>query len=183
MSIPASASGTLDFSAIIRSQFKAALRMFADCLNVADESHMEAQIGKYPFWQVAYHTLCFIDCYLSPSDDAFRAEMAARAVAAKETGAFNPQPAGEAELAEEYPSRRFTLSELRVYMGMCMDKFERIFAAQTPETLAGPSGFKRLPFCRAELHLYNMRHIMHHCGQLSAALRRFEMDPKWVGRG
>jgi uncharacterized damage-inducible protein DinB len=183
MTTPASTPVTLDYPAIMRSQFKAAMRMFADCLNVADDSHIDTPIGKYPFWQVAYHTLCFIDCYLSSGEDEFRAEMTARASAAKATGAFNPQPTGEAELAEEYPSRRFTLSELRTYMTLCMDKFERVFAAQTPEVLAGPSGFRRLPFTRAELHLYNMRHIMHHCGQLSAALRRFELDPKWIGRG
>ena len=31
----------------------------------------DAPIAKYPFWMVAYHTLCYVDCYLSPDNAAF----------------------------------------------------------------------------------------------------------------
>jgi hypothetical protein len=40
------------------------------------------------------------------------------------------------------------------------------------ESLAGPSGIKFRKCPRLELHVYNLRHIQHHTGQLSAFLRR-----------
>jgi uncharacterized damage-inducible protein DinB len=42
---------------------------------------------------------------------------------------------------------------------------------------------------RGELHIYNIRHVQHHAGQMSAYLRRVDgalADPKalpWVGTG
>lgn len=33
---------------------------------------------------------------------------------------------------------------------------------------------------RGELHLYNLRHVQHHTGQLSAYLRRIGQVPRWV---
>jgi uncharacterized damage-inducible protein DinB len=57
-------------------------------------------------------------------------------------------------------------------------------AAETHKTLEGPSEFPWLPMSRAELHLYNIRHIQHHTGQLGAFLRRNGVDAgRWVKRG
>ena len=39
-------------------------------------------------------------------------------------------------------------------------------------------------FTRAELHLYNIRHIQHHAAQLILRLRLdTDVDIPWVGRG
>ncbi|KPJ52053.1 hypothetical protein AMJ39_08795 [candidate division TA06 bacterium DG_24] len=47
-----------------------------------------------------------------------------------------------------------------------------------------PSGFPWLPFNRFELHLYNIRHIQHHAGQLIERLRSQGVtDFEWVGIG
>ena len=47
--------------------------------------------------------------------------------------------------------------------------------------LAGPSGFHWLKFSRLELHVYNIRHLQHHVGQLNAALRRHQAEGiKWA---
>lgn len=61
--------------------------------------------------------------------------------------------------------------------------------AETPDSLAAPSGFSWRPFSRGELHLYNLRHIQHHTGALSAYLRRVDASLKdrktlsWVRMG
>ena len=55
--------------------------------------------------------------------------------------------------------------------------------AETEGSLGGPSGFARRAFSRLEMHLYNLRHIQHHTGQLSAFLRRAGVDTRWVGAG
>ena len=48
-----------------------------------------------------------------------------------------------------------------------------VFAGATGFGLITDDGYDLwLPFSRLELHLYNLRHIQHHTGQLSAYLRR-----------
>ena len=76
-------------------QFDASLCMLNDCIGLCPPALWDTPVVKYPFWQVAYHTLCFVDLYLSPGEQAF---------------APSPRflPAGMKELDDEYPSRRFT---------------------------------------------------------------------------
>jgi len=155
---------------IIIAQFEAALSMLNDCLQGCPPEHWDTPIAKYPFWQVAYHTLCFVDCYLAPDNAAWKPDPT-----------FHP--AGRAELDEEYPSRRFTQPELLEYLAICREKLGDALAAETRTSLEGPSGFSHLPFSRAELHLYNIRHVQHHTGQLGAFLRRAGVDTMWVKTG
>jgi hypothetical protein len=55
-------------------------------------------------------------------------------------------------------------------------------AKETARSLAGESGFPWIPFPRLELHIYNIRHIQHHAGQLGAFLRRNKVKGVgWVG--
>lgn len=162
-------------SRIVLNQIEAALAMLHDALATCPPEHWDGPVGKYPFWQVAYHTLCFVDLYLSPSEAAF------------EIRAIHPQ--GMREYDEEYPSRRFEQAELLEYACFCRDKARIVLAAETPATLAGPSGHSYRKISRGELHVYNLRHLAHHTGQISAYLRRADakfqgMDMlRWVSGG
>jgi hypothetical protein len=156
--------------AIIRSQFEAALSMLDECIRACPDQHWDGIIGKYPFWMVAYHTLCFVDLYLEPSETNFKTHPTLH-------------PKGMQEFDDEYPSCRFTKPDLIQYSELCRDKLARQLAADTPESLAAPSGHTRRDFSRAELHLYSMRHVMHHTGQLSAFLRRVNIDTHWAKSG
>ena len=66
------------------------------------------------------------------------------------------------------------------YVPICLEKIRTTIASETETTLQQPSGFSWLPFTRGELHLYNLRHVQHHTGQLSAQLRR--LDPNCASR-
>ncbi len=165
----------LAYRTIVRSQFSATLAMLEQCINQCPDGHWDDVIAKYPFWHVVYHTLCFVDCYLSPSNDAFVALVESRAAQP-----FNPQPLGMAELNEEFPSRRFSRAEMIQYAAYCRGKMDRVLTSETDADLNGPSGFDWLKFSRGELHLYNVRHVQHHTGQLSAALRRAGVETRWV---
>jgi hypothetical protein len=151
-------------------EFDAALCMLNDCLTHCPDDQWDQPVAKYPFWHVAYHTLCYVDCYLSPSNDDF-----------KPSPEFHPK--GMEEFEAEHPSRRFTREELLKYAAFCREKLGRSLVAETETTLAGPSGFPWLKFTRAELHLYNIRHIAHHTGQLGAFLRRAGVELRWVKSG
>jgi hypothetical protein len=75
--------------------------------------------------------------------------------------------------------------ETLAYLAACRQKLLETIGSETPESLQGASGFSRLPFSRGELHLYNIRHVQHHTGQLSAYLRRIVEDGErwWVKTG
>lgn len=154
---------------IFRGQFQAGLAMLNECIVKCPEESWDGRIAKYPFWHVAYHLLCFVDCYLSPNEHAFK------------PGRFHPR--GLQELQDEYPSRRFERAELLEYLAECRKKLDASLAAESRESLEGPSGFSWLPFSRGETHLYNIRHLQHHTGQLSAFLRRQSVDTRWVKVG
>lgn len=155
---------------IIVSQFEAALCMFDQCLRACPDEHWDGPIAKYPFWMVAYHTLCYVDCYLSRGQSAFlpRPDL---------------HPKGMQEYEEEYPSRRFERAELLRYVENCRAKIRTELTADDEASLAAPSGFPWLPFTRLELHLYNLRHLAHHTGQLQAFLRRAGVETGWVKMG
>ena len=56
----------------IAGQFEAAFAMFNRCLEACPDEHWDALIAKYPFWQTAYHTLCFVDLYLSSGEKTWQ---------------------------------------------------------------------------------------------------------------
>lgn len=156
---------------MITGQFEAALGMLRDCIEACPDEQWDGLVAKYPFWQVAYHTLCYADLYLSPSNDGYtpRPEL---------------HPKGIAEFEDEYPSRRFDRAELQAYLRICFGKLEEIMARETAESLGGSSGFSWLKFPRAEAHLYNIRHIQHHAGQLGVFVRRCSsVDLNWISTG
>jgi hypothetical protein len=155
---------------ILLAQHEAALCMLRECIERCPPQHWDAPIAKYPFWMVAYHALCFADFRLATSDAAWQPRPD-----------FHPR--GRAELDDEYPSRTFTQPELLAYADLCLRLARATIPAESRATLEGPSGFPRLPFSRAELHIYNTRHIQHHTGQLSASLRRIGVDTGWASSG
>jgi hypothetical protein len=156
----------------LTSQFEASLCMLNDCIEKCPPAQWDAFVAKYPFWQVAYHTLCFVDYYLASGEAAFQ---------------FRPDfhPAGSREFDDEYPSRRFERDELRAYVAVCRQKATDTLSTETAESLGAASGFARRACSRLELHVYNLRHLQHHVGQLGATLRRVDptIDLRWVGHG
>jgi hypothetical protein len=79
--------------------------------------------------------------------------------------------------------------ETLAYVAICRQQLLATLAAETAESLQGPCGFSWRKITRGELHLYNLRHVQHHIGALSAYLRR--VDPAlgerkalpWIGTG
>jgi hypothetical protein len=69
-------------------------------------------------------------------------------------------------------------------MEHCRKKASAVIASETSDTLSAPCGFERRGFSRAELHVYNIRHIQHHAAQLSLRLRLdAKQDIPWIGSG
>jgi hypothetical protein len=75
-------------------------------------------------------------------------------------------------------------SFIDTYLQHCRQKASQVIAAELTETLQTPATFDWLDFSRAQLHVYNIRHIHHHAAQLSLRLRLdTDIDIPWVGSG
>jgi hypothetical protein len=156
---------------ILTGQFEASLCMLDECVRKCPPEHWEGKIAQDSFRQVAYHTLFFVDLYLSSSAAAFTLR--------------DVHHRGGDERLSTAPSAGLTKDETLAYLAMCRQKALATLAAETPESLQRASGFSWLPFTRGELHLSNIRHMQHHTGQLSAYLRRIVEDGErwWVQSG
>ncbi len=150
----------------LAGQYAAGLKMLGGCIDQAVGDRWLAPVGHFPFWHVAYHTLFFTDLYLSADERSFIAPALHR-----ENYNFLgklPWPPFDVVSAHD-PYDRAMLLE---YLDSCRAKARQTLPAETEQTIARPSGFAWLPFSRLELHLYNIRHLQHHTGQLAATLRR-----------
>lgn len=156
---------------ILTAQFEAALCMLNDCLQKCPEEHWDGKIANDTFRQVAYHTLFYVDYYLSANEKAFQLRDCHRR--------------GGDERSSTQASEGLSKDETLAYLAVCRQKVLETLASEGAESLQHESGFSRLPFSRGELHLYNIRHVQHHTGQLSAYLRRIVEDKTswWVKTG
>lgn len=160
----------IELKSILAAQVEAALCMLHHCVERCPPGHWEGKIANDSFRQIAYHTVFLTDYHLSPDEASFEfRELHHR-------GGDERRPELSVGLARE---------ETLTYLAVCRRKLTDALAAETDASLQGPSGFARLPFSRAELYLYNLRHVQHHTGQLSAYLRRViaDTDSWWVKSG
>ncbi len=159
-----------DYKRIVLSQLVASLAMLEECVRACPARKWTARVGKYSFWHVAYHTLYCTDVYTVVTEAAWR-----------QHARFHP--GGASDVEDEYPSRVMTRRELVDYVAHVRRKVRASVRRETKASLRGPAGFPWLTFTRAELHLYNLRHIQHHVGQLTAFLRRAKVQTSWVKDG
>lgn len=126
------------------------------------------------FWYVSFHTLVWLDLYLSgvPEEE------------------FAPPPPflqGELDSVEATPKEPYTKQEVRAYLESTRRKCRATLAALTDEqarrTVEYPWS-KGQPISYLELQLYNLRHIQEHAAHLSLFLGQHAVSdvPNWVAR-
>jgi hypothetical protein len=164
------------WKAILWRQFGAAIDMLANAMRSCPEDVWAKDPAKRPewidndvvgFWYVAYHTIFFLDYYLSVQPEGF----------------VPPAPFTRAELdpAGLLPERPYTKAELQSYLGHCRGKCRAMLDAISDEDFRKASAFSRFGFSRAEMLLYNLRHVQHHAAQLNLLLRQQTGGaPGWV---
>lgn len=132
-------------------------------LNAEDSSYQS-------FWYISFHTLFFLDLYLSDSVEGF----------------VPPKPFTLDELDPTgiLPDRVYTKLELLNYLEHCREKC-RVKLENLTEENANQlfSGFGFTHYTMLELQLSNMRHVQHHAAQLNLLLRqKTDFAPNWVGK-
>lgn len=164
---------------LLVNQYEAALSMLKACVDRCPDTAWNAPVANYRFSQVVFHTLYFTDLYLGREDEAsFRGQPFHLRLAPL----FADLPAN-LEPFEVPAPRSYDRPPLLTYLEFCRRKVIEIMATETEETLSALEGFGR-DFSRAELHVYNIRHINHHAAQLGLRLRLDTGEGiKWVGSG
>lgn len=148
----------------IGQQFGAAIDMLDNTLSACPAELWHEQLWHIPdepkafteFWYLAYHTLFWLDLYLSGAVDGFAPPA--------------PFTLDELDPAGLLPERPYTQDELRHYLAHCRRKCQ-----VTVETLTDARAEQRCTFGWGEvsfaaLLLDNMRHVQEHAAQLSLFL-------------
>jgi len=161
--------------AIVSSQIQAALKMLRSSIEACPDNLWNREADANPFWVIAYHSLYFTHLYLSPSEDEFAPYQ--RQV----TGHASFGKADLGDWRDLTHSDTFNKTDVLAYCDYISQRVANLVES-TP--FDSPSGFDWLKFSKAEAHLYNLRHIQHHAGQLSERLRQeADLGVRWVHDG
>jgi hypothetical protein len=162
---------------IIWRQFGAAIDMLENAM-LACPDEVWSDPSKPPewisnsvpgFWYVAYHTLFFLDFYLSQSEKGFAPPA--------------PFTLDELDPAGLLPERPYTKEELLTYLEHGRKKCRAAIEALSDDVARERCGFEWLDMSIAELLLSSMRHVQHHAAQLNLMLRQAtDAAPRWVAR-
>jgi hypothetical protein len=156
-------------SPILWQQFGAAIDMLDNAMHACPEELWSDRTRRPQFWYVAFHTLFWLDLYLSGSVDGFAP----------------PAPFGLEELdpAGVIPPRPYTQAELAAYLEHGRAKCRAKIAGLTEQQAARRCVVGSVDCSYLELLLYGMRHVQHHAAQLNLLLRQtVDSAPRWVKR-
>ncbi|HEV2864106.1 MAG TPA: DinB family protein [Pyrinomonadaceae bacterium] len=154
---------------VLWRQFGAGIDMLENALLACPEELWRDRSRQTEFWYVVYHTLFWLDLYLSGSAEGFAPPA--------------PFTLDEMDPAGLMPERVYEKDELRAYLAYCRRKCRETIESLTEARAAEPCAFGRLELGFAELLLYNMRHVQHHAGQLNLILRQqVGSAPGWVAQ-
>ena len=156
-------------------QFGAAIDMLEDALRACPDELWSARLwgGERPelseFWYVGYHTLFWLDLYLSGSIEGFAPPA--------------PFTLDELDPAGLVPERPYTKDELLSYLSHGRRKCRASIEGLTDERARQRGKVAWGEVSYLELLLDNMRHVQEHAAQLNLILgQRLSLDSGWVSQ-
>lgn len=180
------------FAEVCRRQYVAALEMLRNAIERCPAALWDRrEATEAPFWQHALHVLFYARLYLLPTIDGVEATENAAGVmrelgsplkdwSDEEVARLARTMAGLCDAAFRPVAtvpRQQMMERLAATEDACEQAFEQVGAG---------SGEARNPMpwlsgTRADLLLYNLRHIQHHVGRLHSILGRAGIRLEWVG--
>lgn len=160
-------------------QFGAAIDMLSDALRDCpdelwakslwqDQPDQWVAAGFSAFWYLGYHTLFWLDLYLTGAEEGF----------------MPPAPFDLVEMeAGEVLPRVYTRPELLGYLDYCRQKCRETISSLSTEEAYRLCRFPWGELTYAELLLYNLRHVQEHAAQLSMFLgQQAGKSTAWVSQ-
>lgn len=148
----------------IWQQFGASIDFLEDTVNACPDELWTASLWKTPntypefsqFWYITYHTLFWIDLYLTGTEEGFNPP--------------SPFTLIEMEWNAPPPARAFTKDELLAYLKYCRKTCKATIDALTDEAAQRICRFSWGECSFYELLIYNQRHVHGHASQLNMLL-------------
>ncbi|ANH83713.1 hypothetical protein A8C56_05275 [Niabella ginsenosidivorans] len=153
--------------------FAAAIDMFKNIISICPDATWQKE--KKIFY-MAYHTLLFLDYYLTIPVSSFHPLLPYTIV--------EPDQLPPEAIDDVFPDQFYPRNEMQTYIAAAREKCEKLIM-QTPaekfsERWIRSNEINRHGLCPAvvtdynllEILFYNLRHIQHHVGQLNLLLRQ-----------
>jgi len=150
------------WKAALWSQFGAAIDTFANALRACPDNLWNAHMWNDPamkpefsdFWYIAYHTLFYLDLYLTGSVEGFAPPA--------------PYNLDELDPRGVLPERIYTRDELLAYLKHCRHKCQEIIEHLTDAKARRVCNFSwsKGGISFVELLIDNLRHVQEHAAQL-----------------
>lgn len=148
-------------------QFGASMEALERAVVACPEGLWGDRSRRPEFWYLVYHTLFFLDLYLSGSAEGFAPPA--------------PFTLDEMDPRGLMPERVYTKEELLAYLSHGREKCRAVVGALTDERAGERCAFSWGEMSFAELLLDNLRHVQHHAAQLNLILRQqTDSAPRWV---
>lgn len=149
---------------ILWRQFGASIDMLKNAIELCPEAHWDT---KNQFWYNAYHSIFFLDYYLTIPPVGFAP----------------PDPFDLSEFEDRMPNSVYSKEELLFYTQFCRNKCHNLIMNMTDELYKSvwENESKTMQYNVIEIILYNLRHVQHHVGQLNMLLRQMiDEAPDWL---
>lgn len=158
----------MDVKEPIWRQFGAAIDMIENAIVACPDDLWNDRSQRPEFWHVAYHSLFFLDLYLTGSLEGFAPPP--------------PLTLNEVTARDEAPDEAYTKQAMLTYVEHCRAKCRATIDGLTDEGAAVRRRFPWMELSVLELLFYNARHVQHHAGQLNMLLRQKTgaAPPRWV---
>lgn len=147
----------IDWKTNTWKQFGAAIDMLSDAIKLCPDQLWTTELWKDEederygqFWFLAYHTLFWLDLFLTGTKEGFAP----------------PKPFIRGRL----PEQPYTKDQVYSYLSECREKCEMTIMGLTDEKAQQSCKFEWMEPSYFELQLYSMRHVQEHAAQLNLVL-------------
>ncbi len=155
---------------LVWQQYGAALDMFDDAICLCPDHLWTANLWQDSddtrygqFWYIAYHTLSWLDLFLTGTQKGFAP----------------PAPFIKGKL----PDTPYTKEQIKWYLDHCRAKSQSTIEGLTDEKARQRCVFEWMEPTFLELQLYSMRHIQEHGAQLNLMLGQHDITGQdWVAQ-
>jgi hypothetical protein len=146
---------------IINNQMLAALGTLEQSIRDCPDDQWKESHGDAPFCQVIFHTLFYVDFYLTDNEEEFKAQDFHR----QNQEMFRDYE----ELEYKKAQNLYTKKEIENYFDFCLKKTEETFNSLKEDELYQQCREKEMP--RLELAINTIRHVQHHAAQLGLRIQ------------
>jgi len=159
---------------MFQNQIMASLATLNQCIDNCPDAEWDKPHNDAPFSQVLFHTLFYIDFYLSMNEKEFKLQRFHK----ENFKLFRDYE----ELEKIKPIEQYSKNDIKDYLNFCRNKVDDYFFKIENDRLLDESSFKKMKIM--ELLIYVTRHIQHHAAQLGLRVQQVTGKKlNWVSSG